>query len=310
MAALQATIGTGAGTHYVIMPAFTFIAAAQAVMWTGHRPLFVDVDPDTWQPAHAAASAVLEDLDLPVAGILLANVFGVGNPDIDAWERLAHDHGLPLVIDSAAGFGSWYADGTRVGGRGTCEVFSLHATKPFGVGEGGAVVSRDPDLITAVEKFQNFGFDGGGGSGTLGLNAKLPELAAAIGLRQLVNLDERLERRRDVFATYREALGRSGFDVQPNAERSSLCFGSFRCASAEHKTAVMRRLAEARIDARDYYNPPIHQHTYFANHPNRFESGDLSVTEDLCARVVSAPIHDAMDEDDLSRVVAALTEDS
>lgn len=136
IAALEVSLGPGMRDRYLLMPSFTFVAVAQAAQWTGYRPWFIDIDPETWQPSIASARAVLEASRQQVAGILLPNVFGVGNPDIEAWEKLAAEWELPLVIDSAAGFGSAYSDGTRVGGRGTCEIFSFHATKPFAVGEG------------------------------------------------------------------------------------------------------------------------------------------------------------------------------
>src|SRR5205085_7447824 len=117
---------------------------------------------------------------------------GVGNPQVGAWEDFAAEWELPIVLDSAAGFGSTYADGNRVGGRGACEIFSLHATKPFAVGEGGALVSRDPRLVEQAYHFQNFGFDGSRECTQLAMNGQLRELNAAIGLRQLVALDRRL----------------------------------------------------------------------------------------------------------------------
>jgi len=304
LGAVQATLGTGTGL--VLMPSFTFVAAAQTVVWTGRRPLFVDVHPDTWQPDLGSARLALETAEEPVAGILLANVFGVGNPEIAAWEELARQYGVPLVIDSAAGFGSWYSDDERVGARGACEVFSMHATKPFAVGEGGAVVSKDAELVAAVDRFANFGFDAHRASVSLGLNAKLSELSAAIGLRQLPELDHRLEQRRKVFGIYRDVLG-ADFGFQVNAERSSLCFASLRCRSAAHKAAVLDELAAQRVDGRDYYNPPLHRQPYFADTPQGFAAVDLSTTEDLCERIVSVPIHDDMADSDIERIVHALS---
>src|SRR5262249_17147264 len=144
-----------------------------------------------------------------------------------------------LVIDSAAGFGSHYADGTRVGTRGACEIFSLHATKPFAIGEGGALVSRDPRLVEQAYSFQNFGFTKSPEAVQLGLNAKLQEISAAIGLRQLVHLDDRLASRRQVLESYRDGLADTGAVFQNNAEAASLCFASVCCTSVDHKSAVL-----------------------------------------------------------------------
>jgi dTDP-4-amino-4,6-dideoxygalactose transaminase len=123
IAALRATFGPGSRDAYLLVPSFTFVAVAEAAVWTGYLPWFIDIDPDTWQPSVASARAALEVSRDRVAGILLTNVFGVGNPQIDEWEVFAAEWDLPIVIDSAAGFGSSYSDGHRVGGRGTCEIF-------------------------------------------------------------------------------------------------------------------------------------------------------------------------------------------
>jgi len=306
IAALQATLGPGTRDSYLLMPSFTFIAVAQAALWTGYRPWFIDIDADTWQPSAPSARAILEHCRDRVAGILLANVFGVGNPQIGAWEDLAAEWELPIVLDSAAGFGSTYADGDRVGGRGACEIFSLHATKAFAVGEGGALVSRDPGLVERVHHFQNFGFTGSRESTQLGMNAKLQEINAAIGLRQLVGLDRRLASRRNVLKCYRAELTGVGLRFQSNAEASSLCFGSVCCTSADHKAAVLASLREHAIQARDYYNPPQHLHPYFLANPELVKSAGMRVTEDICSRIVSLPIHDYMASDDVARVVAAV----
>ena len=312
IAALHATVGPGTRDRYLLMPSFTFIAVPQAALWTGYRPWFIDIDPDTWQPSAASAHAVLECSRDRIAGILSANAFGVGNPQIDAWEDLAAEWDLPIVLDSAAGFGSMYADGERVGGRGACEIFSFHATKPFSIGEGGALVSRDPWLVEQTYHFQNFGFGGSWGSAgarectQLGMNAKLQEINAAIGLRQLVGLDRRLASRRDVLEHYRSKLTRMGLRFHTNADASSVWCGSVCCESADQQAALVASLRKHAIQPRDYYNPPLHLHPYFVANPELVASADLSVTEDICSRIVSLPVHDYMAPEDVARVVAAV----
>lgn len=309
IAALHATLGPGTRERYLLMPSFTFVAVAQAALWAGYRPWFIDIDPDTWQPSAPSARAVLEGSRDRIAGILLANVFGVGNPQIGDWEVLAAEWDLPIVVDSAAGFGSVYADGERVGGRGACEIFSFHATKPFAVGEGGALASRDPRLVEQARKLGDFGFAGRECT-QFGINGKLPELSAAIGLRQLAGLDDRLASRHNVFDRYRAELGGVGLRFQPNADASSICFVSVWCESADHKAAVLASLRQDAIRAHDYYNPPQHLQPYFVANPELVRSADLAVTEDICLRIVSLPVHHYMAPDDVARVVAAVHQGS
>lgn len=303
IAALHATVGHGTREQYLLMPSFTFVAVAQAALWAGYRPWFIDIDAYTWQPSVSSARGVLERSRDRVAGIVLANVFGVGNPHIGAWEDLAAEWDLPIVLDSAAGFGSAYQDGERVGGRGACEIFSFHATKTLAIGEGGAVVSRDPRLIEQIREFQNFGL-GSQSCKQLGINGKMQEICAAIGLRQLRGLDQRLVSRRNVFNRYRAELCSAGITFQPNADASALCFASACCRSADHKAAVLAGLRRGSIRARDYYNPPQHLQPFFVANSDLARSTDLSVTEDICSRIVSLPIHDYMAPNDIARVIA------
>ncbi|CAM3586994.1 DegT/DnrJ/EryC1/StrS family aminotransferase [Nocardioides zeicaulis] len=304
--ALSGALGRGDGTRFVLVPSFTFAAGPQAVVWSGHRVAFVDVDPVTWQPDAAHARALLETVPGEVAGILLGNTLGVGNAAVAEWERLAADHDLPLVIDSAAGFGSWYDDERRVGDAGTCEVFSLHVTKPFGIGEGGAVLSRDAELVAWLDRFQNFGFSPGREAEILGLNGKLPELSAAIGLLQLERLEGRLAERRRVLATYVAELAPLGLTPLPNSERAALGSASLRARDPGQRDQILAALTAAGVQARAYYNPPVHRHPWFVEHDDVWAGGALPATEALCSEVLSLPIHDEMSEADLGRVIEAV----
>lgn len=302
VAAVTALLGQGDRSRYVVMPSFTFVAVAQSVLWCGYRPLFIDVDELTLQPSLAAGAEALQRYGKGIAGILLCNTFGVGNPSIQDWETLAQADGVPLIIDSAAGFGSHYGAGEPLGARGNCEIFSLHATKPLAVGEGGAVAAKDADLIARIEAIQNFGFDGRD-SAALGFNGKLAELPAAIGLRQLATLDARIATRRAVLERFRVEFTPLGLTFQPNAEQSSLCFASVLCPSAEVKARITSLTATAGIGCRDYYNPPIHRQNFFATNPDGWAATELSSTEDVCARIVSLPLHDDMAAADVTRIV-------
>ena len=119
------------------------------------------------------------------------------------------------------------------------------------MGEGGALASRDPWLARQAYNFQNFGFAESRGSTQVGMNGKLQEINAAIGLRQLVGLDRRLASRREVFEHYRIKLTGAGLRFQPNAEASALCFGSACSTSADRRAAVLASLREHAIQARE-----------------------------------------------------------
>jgi dTDP-4-amino-4,6-dideoxygalactose transaminase len=303
VAAISGVLGRGDGTRGVVVPSFTFAAGPSALEWNGYAPVFIDIEPSGLQPSIASAQAALDRYGEAIAGVLLCNSFGIGNVEIDAWLAWAGERGLPLVIDSAAGFGSLYVDGSKVGTAGLAEVFSFHATKPFGIGEGGAVVTKDHELARRLTTFQNFGFGEASETETLGLNAKLPELAAAIGLRQFARFDSLLDDRRGVLAAYAAALEPLGFEFPQNIERSSGCFASVLLPSAADRDGAISALRADGIGARHYYAPAVHRHPHFAG---ARRAPSLEQTASAEGRILSLPVHDDMDPQVVARIVEVL----
>lgn len=250
--------------------------------------VFIDIDKKTWQPDVAQARRYIKKHPSEVVGILLCNIFGVGAPSIDDWEKLAKEFDLPMVIDSAAGFGSRYADGSRIGQRGDCEVFSFHATKPFSVGEGGAISATSPELIKKLRSLQNFGFGDTREVESIGFNAKMQEINAAIGLHQLESIDNEIGVRQSHLAWYKDILKGHKFDFQPNAENSTVCFVSVLAPDKKSADRLHAALKDGGVEISRYYNPPLHKHKAFKG----FELADtLDVTEDFCSRILSLPAH-------------------
>lgn len=199
MAALEVglrALGIGAG-HRVLMPALTFPATAQAAVRCGAEPVFADVCPKRWvltpDLARAALTQLRIDAVIPVAA------FGCTLPgeEWDAWSRGA---GVPVLVDAAAALGQ-----QRVG-RVAHWAFSMHATKPFGIGEGGLFVSASRDLVQRVRRLSNFGFEQRIVQAADSTNAKLSEYAAAVGLAQLRRWPALRSRRRRLFDPYRRKL--------------------------------------------------------------------------------------------------------
>ncbi len=287
----------------VLTPSFTFAAGAHSIEWAGYRPAFVDVDPETLQPSLASAERALAEVE-GVAGVVFCNTFGIGAGEIDEWVSAADSWGVPIVIDSAAGFGSRYADGTPLGAKGTCEVFSFHATKPFAVGEGGAVTSRDAALVERLQAFQNFGFAGARVAEGRGLNAKMSEFSAALGVRQFDGFDSSLESRRAVAACYADAVEGSSARLVPGTERSSVCFASLVVDDERQRAATAAALGSRGIEFRDYYSPPVHRHPHFAH----LSHVPLPSTERVAQSMLSVPVHADMSDRARDLVVEALRE--
>lgn len=286
MAAIVALVGRGDNKKKIIIPSFTFVAGAQAIIWSGYQPSFIDIRRNTFQADHDAAETLINKND--VAAIMFCNTFGIGNPEIEKWEKLAKKYNKPLIIDSAAGFGSLYTDGSKVGSKGDCEVFSFHATKPFAIGEGGAIVTKDKSFADRLKKITNFGFTTDRDSDTIATNAKLQEINAAIGILQFKCFDKRLATRRLSYKLYEDGLTSVGFGVIPNANKSSLCFASFMCPEKINRDNLLDYLNSCGVQAKNYYNPPIHMQKYFNTNQK------LETTEKVAKGIISLPIHDNM----------------
>lgn len=304
--AIKALFDKNSTKNEVLMPSFTFAAGANAVMSNGYTPVFIDIDFKTWQPDINQAKQYINANISKVSGILFCNVFGVADDYIKKWEELAKKYNIPLLIDSAAGFGSKYKSGEYIGSRGDCEVFSLHATKPFGVGEGGLIASKSKELILHLRQLQNFGFDSKREVSNIGTNAKMQEINCAIGLKQLEGYEERLESRRQVLKNYKDSLVKKGFVFQKNDELSSVAFASVIIPDGISIVKLMEKLADAGIETKRYYSP-LHLQKAFKDLSKL--ASTLKNTELISSNILSLPVHDFMEKRKVNKIINILSYD-
>jgi dTDP-4-amino-4,6-dideoxygalactose transaminase len=211
---------------------------------------------------------------------------------------------VPLLIDSAAGFGATDDLGARLGRQGDAEAFSFHATKPFAIGEGGLVTTQDPDLATRIGQLANFGFgEGRIVHGAVGLNAKLDEWHAAAGLAALDTVDDVLAARRQHAETMRVRLEPLGFAFQAGGDRGTCQFVPVVAPDEATRSAAVRLAREDNVELRTYFDPPLHTMPAFAD---AARCGTLAVTESLARRALSLPMANDLTPDDLERVVLVL----
>lgn len=187
----------------VAIPDFTFAATPQAVFAAGAEPVVCDIDPVTWELSAEGLAAAFETHP-DIACVVHVRPFGLVR-DIEPIRAICRDSGVPLVIDAAAGLGA-PSDKTIFGSPdGEIEVFSLHATKVFAIGEGGFIAGPE-GMMKKVKAAMNFGFHADRTYGE-GQNAKLDEFRAAIGLAMLQLMDEAVERRRKHAEFYQNVFG-------------------------------------------------------------------------------------------------------
>lgn len=292
-----AALGLPAGSR-ALLPAFTFPATLLAVLRCGLEPVLCDVCPDTWTLTPDIARACLAHRDCK----LVLPVATFGHPlSAEAWDRFSVTSGIPVLIDAAAALGLQQA------GRSANVAFSLHATKPLGIGEGGIFATPNEELAERVRRMSNFGFVRGVVEYPAATNAKLSEYAAAVGLAQLDRWPELLNRRLSGWFKYRSALNelggvrvQAGFDRHPPAVVSvNLPVEASHAASA---------LAARDIETRSWYLPPLHHHRLFASVDRVGPQGaaSLPVTEQLARHNLGLPFHTRLSDADMETITGTL----
>lgn len=280
----------------VIVPSFTFMATVHPLVWLNATPVFVDIDPHSW---NIDPAKVEEAVTSRTTGIVAVHNFG--NPaDVEILEEIAHRYHLKLVFDAAHGFGTLY-QGKPVGRFGDAEVFSLTPTKLLVAGEGGVVATNDDILAKHIRTGREYGNDGHYGSDFPGLNARMPEFNAILGIKSLEMLEENAERRNQLVKRFRERLERlPGIAFQTIRPGNRCSYKDLSVLIDENAFGLTRdQLAQAleaeNIDTRKYHDPPVHTHRTYRPLWERYDSR-LPVTNWVAPRSLSLPIYSHMDE--------------
>ncbi len=291
--------------RYAVMPSFTFAATPLAAQWCGLQPYFVDVEASNWCVDPIRLNEALAHLGDAIAVVVTYATFGTAL-DLAPYAALI-DRGVPVVVDAAPALGTrWAEQGFGVGFKGPI-VYSLHATKTFGIGEGGLVYSADGAIVRKVKALSNFGFDASRASTALGLNAKLSEYGAAVALATLESYSDKVVLRRSLYEEYAanfDQLGLSAAGWQFQALRGEVAhqFVPAITPSGLTSTKAITDLAVSSIEARTYFSPACHAQPQFAAAPR----ASLSVTDDLAVRIVSLPLWDDIGVQRIRRVCEAL----
>lgn len=282
-----------------LMPSWTFPAAAGAVLAAGMIPGFVDVERDGWALTPRRALSAAERAGNVGA---LIGISPFGNPvDRIAWDRFTAATGIPVVIDAAASFDTIASCPALCPGR-TPLMVSLHATKPFGIGEGGLLIATDGDFIGRCRRLANFGIEPDRSVGETGVNAKLSEYAAAVGLAALDEWPGTRRRWAHRTAQYRRRLAEiPGIALSPRYGEgwvSSYCNVELECGAQ----AAADRLARAGIATRRWWGSGCHAQPAY----RRFLLDPLPVTDRLAETVLGLPFFVDMTDDEIASVVDAL----
>lgn len=297
-AALHA-LGVGPGDE-VIVPSFTFIGTANPVAVMGARPVFADIEPDTFciRASHVAR------LTTPRTRCILP-VHLYGHPaDMDALREVADARGIPVLEDACQAHGAELG-GRKVGTLGNAAAFSFFPSKNLGVaGDGGAVVTDDQDLARKVAMFKDAGRAPGAkyDHEAVGLNLRLSELLAAIGRVYLKRLPGWVERRRALAGLYAQELrGVPGLALPAERPGARHAWHLYVVRHAR-RDALREHLARHGIESGVHYPTPPHMQPAL----REFAKGGLPETERAAREVLSLPVHPLMSDDDVRRVARAV----
>jgi len=276
----------------VILPAFTFPATANAILAAGHSLRFCDVSPETWEldpDALADTIRTLTDRQCPPVAIVHVRAFGLCR-DLTPIEEIAAYYNLPLIVDAAAAMGGRLPEDRFVGDQGHLEVFSLHATKPFGVGEGG-VIFAPPERAALIRRTLNFGL-ANGHPVINGINGKMSEFHAAIGLAMLQCFPQHRKRRAKIAYRYRAAF------TPPPGEYGKPPWQTYPTL-VEDAAAAVAHFSAADIEVRRYYRPALHRSVYFES------NAPCPTAEYLAEHMICLPIYSDMTTPEQARVIEA-----
>jgi dTDP-4-amino-4,6-dideoxygalactose transaminase len=297
-AAILATAGRATEARPLCLcPAYTFTATALAAELCNYRVHFVDVDERSW--ALDAETLALHPLIARTGVVVVTAPYGRRFSQA-AWERFRERTGVPVVIDAAASVEALADDSTDLVGNVPL-VLSMHATKVFGVGEGGAVLCNDPVLVRAAAAALNFGFDDVRETTGPGFNGKMSEYHAAVGLAELDGWAAKRIALRRVADCYRDAALARGLRLHTDPEVSA-CYILLETATLPEAEAARGSLREAAIDHRLWYGPGLHRERYFSTHTR----DPLPVVEDLAPRLIGLPVAHDLADASIERVIAAV----
>lgn len=291
----------------VITTPFTFPATPHCIEWNGLTPVFCDIDPTSYNLNPAAVEAAITP---KTSAIVPVHVFG--NPcDVEAFDDISKRHGIPVVYDAAHAFGVKVGE-RPIGTFGELSALSFHATKVFHCAEGGAVVSADPARHEKLRLLRNFGIVNENEVSGIGLNGKLAEMHAALGLLVLDEIDDEIARRASLASSYYERLGAlPGLRFQQIDSRVTRNHFNFTIEIDEDEFGLSRdelhsALKRERIISRKYFYPVCSKNVCYQELPSSAAS-NLPVATKLSERILSLPLYGALRSEDVDRIADAIT---
>ena len=281
----------------IITTPFSFIATANAIAWQNCKPVFVDIDPETW---NIDAGKIEEKITDKTSAILPVHVFSAPC-EIEEIQSIANRHQLKVIYDAAHAMSVDYS-GKSVLDYGDISCVSFHATKLFNTCEGGACVTKDKKLAARIRRLRFFGFDEEKEIVDDGMNAKMTEVSAALGLANLPHLDAVRRNRREKYGHYQHLLSEHPHIQfqQFDPECYNFSYMPVLLNSEEKLLNVLEKLNDGNIFPRRYFYPALHKMSVF-------ENTHLPVAEAVARRVLCLPLYDQLSVENIERICETLS---
>lgn len=290
----------------VITTPFSFVATTHSLWWNGIKPVFVDIDPVTYNLDPSKIEAAITP---QTTAIMPVHVYG--NPcDTAEIKRIANKHGLKVIYDAAHAFGV-HVDGRSILTEGDLSILSFHATKVYSTIEGGAIICQDAAMKHHIDNLKNFGFRGELVVEEPGINAKLNEVQAAYGLLSLKYVDSYIEKRRFIAEMYRQLLNDvPGLTMLFDFPGVRHAYSYFPILVDEKAFGLSRDglydvLKSKSIFCRRYFYPLISQFETYSSLPSA-DPGNLPIATSIAAQVLCLPIYPELSKDEVVLVVNSI----
>ncbi|HIF9210045.1 TPA: DegT/DnrJ/EryC1/StrS family aminotransferase [Photobacterium damselae] len=287
----------------VITTPYSFVATSHSVMLNNLTPVFVDVEPTTFNLDPAKIEAAITD---KTCAILPVHVYG--NPcDHQAIQSIADKHDLKVIYDAAHAFGV-KKDNCSVLNWGDLSILSFHATKAYSTIEGGAIICHTPEMKQRLDRLKNFGYESETQITMLGSNAKMNEIQAAFGLANLTLIDDAIEKRQQVAKMYREVLGYvNGVRFLNDLDGVRHNYSYFPVLIDEQEYGLSRdglyeKLRENNVLARRYFYPLITEFDFYKNN-NKTVQHSTDVAKSISDNVICLPMHHELDNKDIKVIM-------
>lgn len=287
--------GIGPGDE-VIVPAFTFFATAASVLSVGARPVFADIEPDTFCLSPAAAEAAITER---TKAIMPVHLYG-HLADMTAFEAICRRHNLTVVEDAAQAHGAMFGE-RYAGAWGTASI-SFYPTKNMTTSEGGMILTNDEEIARQLRMIRNQGMNTQYYHEVVGYNFRMTNIAAAIGLAQLDRLPAWTEQRIENARYFNENLRVVQTPVTCDGYRHVFHQYTVRVPEGVDRDAVVARLNEAGVGVRVYYPLPIHRQPVFQQ-MSGYENIKLPETERATQQVFSLPVHPLLTQEEREYIV-------